>query len=184
MRRVIVFSIVIGLLEAAAAAQASAAYQLNWLSINGGGSGNDNSHSYQLGLSVGESITGSAGSSSYRMGSGFWYGAAVVVQNPSSVPAAAPGVVRFGLGVPSPNPASGETAIAFSIAHEGNVSLSIYDVTGREVRNLVNGFHASGSQVVHWNGTDERGNRVAPGIYFYRLTMLGERAVSKVTIVR
>jgi hypothetical protein len=52
----------------------SAAFQLNWLSINGGGAINASSPSYQLGLSVGQSVTGSAFSPSYQMGVGFWYG--------------------------------------------------------------------------------------------------------------
>ncbi len=52
------------------------AFQLNWLSINGGGAINASSASYQLGLSVGQSVAGFATSSSYQMGIGFWYGAA------------------------------------------------------------------------------------------------------------
>jgi len=52
------------------------AFQLNWLSINGGGAINASSASYQLGLSVGQSVAGFAASSSYQMGIGFWYGTA------------------------------------------------------------------------------------------------------------
>ena len=52
------------------------AFQLNWLSINGGGAINASSTNYQLGLSVGQSVAGFATSSSYQMGIGFWYGAA------------------------------------------------------------------------------------------------------------
>jgi hypothetical protein len=51
------------------------AFQLNWLSINGGGAINASSTNYQLGLSVGQSVAGLASSSSYQMGIGFWYGA-------------------------------------------------------------------------------------------------------------
>ena len=63
------------------------AFQLNWLSINGGGAINASSASYQLGLSVGQSVAGFATSASYQMGIGFWYGAAPE----SSVCAAAKG---------------------------------------------------------------------------------------------
>jgi hypothetical protein len=52
------------------------AFQLNWLSINGGGVINASSTNYQLGLSVGQSVAGFATSTSYQMGIGFWYGAA------------------------------------------------------------------------------------------------------------
>lgn len=51
------------------------AYQLNWLSINGGGAVSASSTNYRLGLSVGQSVAGFASSSSYQMGIGFWYGA-------------------------------------------------------------------------------------------------------------
>lgn len=51
------------------------AFQLNWLSINGGGAINASSASYRLGLSVGQSVAGAASSPSYQMGIGFWYGA-------------------------------------------------------------------------------------------------------------
>ncbi|MCI0331559.1 MAG: hypothetical protein L0196_11570 [candidate division Zixibacteria bacterium] len=51
------------------------AFQLNWLSINGGGAINATSDNYRLGLSVGQSVSGYATSSSYQMGMGFWYGA-------------------------------------------------------------------------------------------------------------
>ena len=52
------------------------AFQLNWLSVNGGGAINASSTNYQLGLSVGQSVAGFASSPSYQMGIGFWYGAA------------------------------------------------------------------------------------------------------------
>lgn len=52
------------------------AFQLNWLSVNGGGAINASSINYQLGLSVGQSVAGFASSPSYQMGIGFWYGAA------------------------------------------------------------------------------------------------------------
>jgi hypothetical protein len=53
----------------------SAAFQLNWLSLNGGGAINASSTNYKLGLSVGQSVAGAATSTNYQMGIGFWYGA-------------------------------------------------------------------------------------------------------------
>jgi len=61
--------------QPAAATSSSAAFQLNWLSVNGGGAINATSTNYRLGLSVGQSVAGYATSSSYQMGIGFWYGA-------------------------------------------------------------------------------------------------------------
>ena len=50
-------------------------YKLDWYSINGGGMIDASSSSYKMGLSVGQSVAGEAGSSSYKLGTGFWYGA-------------------------------------------------------------------------------------------------------------
>lgn len=53
----------------------SAAFQLNWYSINGGGSINATSTNYKMGLSVGQAVAGEGSSTNYTMGIGFWYGA-------------------------------------------------------------------------------------------------------------
>ena len=57
------------------AASSSAAFQLNWYSINGGGVTNATYTNYQVGLSVGQSVAGQASSTNYNVGIGFWYGA-------------------------------------------------------------------------------------------------------------
>jgi hypothetical protein len=54
---------------------ASAAYQINWSSINAGGAIQASSASYKMGLSVGQSVAGSGSSANYKAGIGFWYGA-------------------------------------------------------------------------------------------------------------
>jgi hypothetical protein len=50
-------------------------YKLDWYSINGGGAIDATSSSYKMGFSAGQSVAGQAGSSSYKLGLGFWYGA-------------------------------------------------------------------------------------------------------------
>jgi len=58
------------------AANSAPNYNLDWWSINGGGDVAATSASYQMGMSVGQSVAGAASSASYGMGIGFWYGAA------------------------------------------------------------------------------------------------------------
>lgn len=53
----------------------SAAFQLNWYSINSGGAINATSTNFKMGLSVGQSVAGEGSSTNYNMGIGFWYGA-------------------------------------------------------------------------------------------------------------
>ncbi len=52
---------------------------------------------------------------------------------------------------------------------KGGSSIIIFDVAGRLVRTLVNEHRAAGAWSVQWNGGDDRGQRVASGVYFYRM---------------
>ena len=68
----------------------------------------------------------------------------------------------------SPNPFNPATTISFELASPGDVSLTVYDVSGRMIRNLVNGHLPAGMHDVTWNGRDRSGATAASGVYFYR----------------
>lgn len=85
---------------------------------------------------------------------------------PTAVDPIAP---RFALEQNHPNPFNPKTTIQYQIPHSGDVSLKVYDVRGRLVRTLVAGFQPAGRQAVEWDGTDERGAKVASGSYVYRV---------------
>lgn len=68
-----------------------------------------------------------------------------------------------------PNPFNSRTVIGFSLSKSTTVKLTIYDVLGRQVRALVNEFQTPGLKTVVWDGTDNRGQTVAAGVYFFRL---------------
>ena len=68
-----------------------------------------------------------------------------------------------------PNPANGATDIQFTLAADERLELSIYDLSGREVRSLARSTFSAGPNTVHWDGTDASGRPVAPGIYMARL---------------
>jgi len=76
---------------------------------------------------------------------------------------------RFELEQSYPNPFNPETTIKFSMPHAGEVRLTVYDINGREVCTLVKGQWAAGFHSVIWNGRDRHGQRVATGMYFYRI---------------
>jgi len=69
----------------------------------------------------------------------------------------------------SPNPFNPATTIAFSNPVAQPVRLVVYDVAGRAVRTLVDGMLGAGDQRIRWNGTDDRANRVASGVYLFRV---------------
>jgi flagellar hook assembly protein FlgD len=84
-----------------------------------------------------------------------------------------------------PNPFNPTTTIRFDLAHAGHVSLRIYDVSGRLVRRLIEAkLEAAGGLEAKWNGLDETGNRVASGVYFYRLVTADFDATRKMVLMK
>ncbi len=66
-----------------------------------------------------------------------------------------------------PNPFNPTTMITFALPEPGEASLAIYNMSGQLVRKLVHGEYASGKYQVLWDATNERGERVASGVYLY-----------------
>jgi hypothetical protein len=70
----------------------------------------------------------------------------------------------------SPNPFNPATVLSFELAAPGPVTLAVYGIDGRLVATLAEGQHGQGRHQVIWDGTDARGQRVASGVWFARLT--------------
>ena len=68
-----------------------------------------------------------------------------------------------------PNPFNPVTQISFALPQESEVSLVIYNIKGQIVNKLVDERLKAGRYKVTWEGKDSAGNRVASGIYFYRI---------------
>ncbi len=68
-----------------------------------------------------------------------------------------------------PNPFNPSTTISYSLAQRGPVTLRVYNSLGQVVSTLVNEIQPAGAYEVEWDGRSASGNRVASGLYFYRL---------------
>jgi hypothetical protein len=79
------------------------------------------------------------------------------------------------LGSAAPNPFRDRTRLAFALAAKGPVDLAIHSVDGRRVRTLARGIFEAGEHAVTWEGTDDHGAPVRPGLYFARLDVAGAR---------
>ena len=78
--------------------------------------------------------------------------------------------VETALGRSYPNPFNPTTTIEFTLANRTDVSLSIYDVSGRLVRRLlIDEPKAAGVHRIGWNALNDEGKRLASGVYFCRL---------------
>lgn len=69
-----------------------------------------------------------------------------------------------------PNPFNPMANVKFDLPRSGRVQLSVFDLRGRLVRELVSGQMEAGSHEVMWNGRDGRGQMSATGVYFARLS--------------
>ena len=77
--------------------------------------------------------------------------------------------LSYGLEQNVPNPFNPTTTIKYALAGDGPVRLTIYDVSGARVRELVNERQRADVYRVVWDGTNDHGERVASGMYFYKL---------------
>ncbi|MEJ5351020.1 MAG: T9SS type A sorting domain-containing protein [Melioribacteraceae bacterium] len=68
-----------------------------------------------------------------------------------------------------PNPFNPTTTISYQIPVMTNVQIKIYDVLGREIKTLIDEIKPAGKYNVAWDGTDNYGNNVSSGVYFYKL---------------
>ena len=68
-----------------------------------------------------------------------------------------------------PNPFNPRTVIEFDLPRRSNVSITIFNLLGQQVAELVNEEIAAGSYRVSWDGNLSSGQRESSGIYFYRL---------------
>ncbi|MGH7599966.1 MAG: FlgD immunoglobulin-like domain containing protein [bacterium] len=71
--------------------------------------------------------------------------------------------------ISSPKHFNPETVIEYQTRLDGPVELIVYNLSGKKVRELVNGVRPAGNYEARWNGTDDWGNRVSSGMYIYRL---------------
>ncbi len=68
-----------------------------------------------------------------------------------------------------PNPFNQSTTISFNMPKSGMVDVSIFNIKGQLVKTLVNSQKSSSVNNVVWDGTDDNGNRVTEGVYFYKV---------------
>ncbi len=81
----------------------------------------------------------------------------------------------------NPNPFSSSTNIRYELSENSFVSLTIYDLAGRKVNNMLNCVQEAGSHSIEWNGKNNRGQTVPPGVYI--ITIQSEGRVSSINTI-
>lgn len=104
---------------------------------------------------------------------------AVMVSNSVGVSSNTTDIKDYALTQNYPNPFNPTTKIAFSLPKQGNVTLKVYNMIGKEVVSLVNGFRNAGNYEVNFDGAN-----LASGVYFYKLEAEGFSDVKRMMLVK
>jgi hypothetical protein len=84
---------------------------------------------------------------------------------------------EFAVSQNFPNPFNPETVISLSLPHSSDWTITIYNIAGQVVKTL-DGYGEAGTVTVRWHGSDESGQEVASGVYFYKVSV-GDYSITK-----
>lgn len=76
---------------------------------------------------------------------------------------------NFSLGNNFPDPFNNSTIIPVYLPERRNISLTVFNIVGQKIKTIINNMPIKGEHYYTWDGTDDEGNVVSSGIYFYRL---------------
>jgi hypothetical protein len=93
-------------------------------------------------------------------------------------------IARTELLRPYPNPFNPMARISFTLKNPGHVRLSVYDIRGRLVKDLENGFMDTGRYEIPWLGRDQSDQRVSSGVYFARLRADGQIMTQRLLLIK
>tara|TARA_Y100000294_G_scaffold95795_2_gene89137 strand:+ start:19056 stop:20669 length:1614 start_codon:yes stop_codon:yes gene_type:complete len=91
---------------------------------------------------------------------------------------------EFALNQNYPNPFNPSTSITFDIPESGDVTLTVWNMLGEQVRTLVASNMTTGSHSVQFDGLDDAGTPLATGIYLYRLDTAKFNATKKMLLMK
>jgi len=92
--------------------------------------------------------------------------------------------IAFKLHQNYPNPFNPKTKINYDIPNYSNVNIVIIDLSGSEIKSLVNKKHTSGRYSITWNGTNNNGDKVAAGMYLYKIQSGGFTKMEKMILLK
>ena len=83
-----------------------------------------------------------------------------------------------------PNPFNPSTQIEYIIPDEDIVGVSIYDVNGRIIKNLIDESQSAGVHSIKWDSTNDQGKFVSAGIYFFSVDFKDRSETQKVILLK
>ncbi len=108
----------------------------------------------------------------------------VTYYGPISVGPLAGRPTAYALGQAQPNPFKGSASISYQLKEPGRVGIRVYSITGKLVRPRVDAIQEADYYTTHWDGTNDRGKKVAAGVYLYRMDAGGFCDMKKMLFLR
>jgi hypothetical protein len=91
---------------------------------------------------------------------------------------------RLALSAPRPQPSRGTARLELELSRATSIDVVIYDASGRRVRTLLDGARDAGRHALAWDGADDRGHAVSPGVFFVRADAAGASVTRRLVRVR
>ena len=83
-----------------------------------------------------------------------------------------------------PNPFNPITTIKFNMPKSEFINLTIYNIKGQKIRNLINEFKNFGDHKISWDGKNNFGESVPTGIYFYKINNSNQIVIKKMMLIK
>ena len=90
----------------------------------------------------------------------------------------------FSLHQNYPNPFNPVTTLQYDLPEEGLVNITVYDMLGNVVNNLINTNQSSGTKSIQWNATNNQGEPVSAGVYLYSIEAGEFRQTKKMILLK
>ena len=108
----------------------------------------------------------------------FLQGATEIQEELHSSPSSTPSLIL------TPNPMHNTVAITYNIPYNTEITLQIFDITGRIVKKIFDKHNCKGRQTIYWDGTSDTGVNVPDGIYFCRIVAGEWQAIAKIVLLK
>ncbi len=107
-----------------------------------------------------------------------------IIADPTGISGTGTARPSFRLGHVAPNPVTRHARFEITLDRPGIVSISVFDVTGRLVRNISSESRGAGIHIAEWDGRDASGAEVSSGAYFLRAELDGRRLTRRISVLR
>ena len=94
--------------------------------------------------------------------------------------------IKFRVGYNHPNPFNSETHLQYEISQPSQINIKIIDILGREIQNIYRNHSQQGDYDISWSGTNQYGNSVSAGVYFFSVSEMnsGIKKMRKVVFLK